>query len=68
LIEELLEPLLYEDGPEDLLNLCKDQADIPRHKDNISTYVGPFHSKLSKDNHNPFIVESDISMPSTSVI
>jgi hypothetical protein len=68
LIEEPLEPLLYEDGPEDLLDLCEDHADNPEHEDNISAYAGPFHSKPSKDKLDPFVVKSDISMPSTSVI
>ena len=68
LIEEPLEPPLYEDSPEDLLDLHKDHVDNPEHEDDISAYAGPFHSEPSEDELDPFVVESDISMPSTSVI
>jgi len=63
LIEEL-----YEDGPEDLLDLHEDPADIPVHKDDISTYAGPFHSEPNEDEPDPFVVESDNSMPPMSGI
>jgi hypothetical protein len=62
LIEEPLEPPLYEDSLEDLLDLCEDLADIPVHKDDISTYIGPFYSKPNKDEPDPFVVKSDNSM------
>jgi len=68
LIEEPLEPLLYEDGLEDLLDLCEDPADIPVHENDISAYAGPFHSKLNEDEPDPFMVKSDNSMPPMSGI
>jgi hypothetical protein len=68
LIEEPLEPPLYEDGPEDLLDLREDQADNPEHEDDISAYASPFHSKPCEDEPDPFVVEFDNSMPSTSGI
>jgi hypothetical protein len=63
LIEEL-----YEDGPEDLLDLHEDPADIPVYKDDISAYAGPFHSEPIEDEPDPFVVESDNSMPPMSGI
>jgi hypothetical protein len=61
-------PPLYEDGPEDLLDLHKDQVDNSGHEDNISTYAGPFHSEPNEDEPDPFVVESDNSMPPMSGI
>jgi hypothetical protein len=63
LIEEL-----YEDGPEDLLDLHEDPADIPVHKDHISAHAGPFHSEPNEDEPDPFVVESNNSMPPMSSI
>jgi hypothetical protein len=68
LIEEPLEPPLYEDSLEDLLDLCENLADIPVYEDDISTYVGPFHSNPNKDEPDPFVVKSDNSMPTMSGI
>ncbi len=67
-IKELPEPLLYIDGQEDLLDLCEDQADNPVHEDDISAYAGPFHSKPNEDEPDPFMVESNNSMPPMSGI
>jgi len=67
-IEELSEPPNYEDGPEDPLDLHEDPADIPVHKDDISAYAGPFHSEPNEDEPDPFMVESDNSMPPMSGI
>jgi len=43
-------------------------VDNPGHKDDISTYAGPFHSKPSEDEPDPFVVESNDPMLSTSGI
>ncbi len=67
-IEELPESLNYEDGPEDPLDLCEDPVDIPVHKDDISAYAGPFHSEPNEDKPDPFVVESNNSMPPMSGI
>jgi hypothetical protein len=58
----------YKDGSEDLFDLHEDPVDIPIHEDDISTYAGPFHSKPHKDEPDPFVVESDNSMPPMSSI
>jgi hypothetical protein len=61
LIEEPLEPPLYEDGPEDLLDLREDPADYPGHEDDVSAYTGPFHSEPNEDEPDPFMVKRDKS-------
>jgi hypothetical protein len=61
LIEEPPKPPLYEDGPEDLLDLHEDPVDYPGHKDDVSAYTGPFHSKPNKDEPDPFMVKHNKS-------
>ena len=38
------------------------------HKDDISTYAGPFHSEPNEDEPDPFVNHSDNSKPFTSGI
>ena len=42
--------------------------DNPVHEDDISAYAGPFHSKPNEDKPDPFVVESNNSMPPMSGI